>query len=164
MCEHRAELARIGAQTYWLAAATRSRPAPRARAPIVRLLPNYDEYMIAFRDHAPVFDARFSGKLGGREGFFASHVVLSNGRVVSNPLATTIRFANATRSDGQYELAGLHYINLRFGREFKLQGYTLRTNDKSIPLSAMVVASYLHTQKPQNPPPTPGRSERCDTR
>jgi hypothetical protein len=42
-----------------------------------------------------------------------------------------------------------------FGREFKLQGYTLRTNDKSIPLSAMVVASYLRTQKAQNPPPTP---------
>ena len=47
-------------------------------------------------------------------------VTLSNGRVVSNPLATTIRFANATRSDGQYKLAGLHYINLRFGREFRL--------------------------------------------
>ncbi len=42
-----------------------------------------------------------------------------------------------------------------FGREFKLQGYTLRTNDKSIPLSAMVVASYLRTQKAQIPPPTP---------
>ncbi len=42
-----------------------------------------------------------------------------------------------------------------FGREFKLQGYTLRTNDKSIPLSVMLVASYLHTQKAQNPPPTP---------
>jgi len=42
------------------------------------------------------------------------------------------------------------------GREFKLQGYTLRTNDKSIPLSVMAVASYLQTQKPQNPPPGPG--------
>ena len=42
-----------------------------------------------------------------------------------------------------------------FGREFKLQGYTLRTNDKAIPLSAMIVASYLRTQKAQNPPPTP---------
>ena len=42
-----------------------------------------------------------------------------------------------------------------FGREFKLQGFTLRTNDKSVPLSAMVVASYLRTQKAQNPPPTP---------
>src|SRR5580704_11206396 len=42
------------------------------------------------------------------------------------------------------------------GREFKLQGYTLRTNDKSIPLSIMAVASYLQTAKAQNPPPAPG--------
>src|SRR5476651_1040407 len=42
------------------------------------------------------------------------------------------------------------------GREFKLQGYTLRTNDKSIPLSVMAVASYLQTAKAQNPPPAPG--------
>src|SRR5471032_1173859 len=42
-----------------------------------------------------------------------------------------------------------------FGREFKLQGYTLRTNDSSVPLSVMAVASYLRTAKAQNPPPTP---------
>lgn len=47
-------------------------------------------------------------------------VTLSNGRVVANPLATTLRFANATRSDGQYQLPGLHYLNLRVGREFHL--------------------------------------------
>jgi hypothetical protein len=44
-----------------------------------------------------------------------------------------------------------------FGREFKLQGYTLRKNSFNIPISAMVVASYLQTSKPQNPPP-PGYS------
>jgi len=43
-----------------------------------------------------------------------------------------------------------------FGREFKLQGYTLRTGKFNVPLSAMVVASYLHTAQPQNPPPDPG--------
>lgn len=47
-------------------------------------------------------------------------VTLSNGRVVSNPLATTLRFAFPTRSEGQYELPGLHYLNLRLGREFRL--------------------------------------------
>src|ERR1700722_11670006 len=43
------------------------------------------------------------------------------------------------------------------GREFKLQGFTLRTNDKSLPFSVMTVASYLNTAKAQNPPP-PGFS------
>jgi len=47
-------------------------------------------------------------------------VTLSNGRVVSNPLATTLRFAFPTRSEGQYELKALQYINLRVGRDFQL--------------------------------------------
>lgn len=39
-----------------------------------------------------------------------------------------------------------------FGREFKLGGYTLRAHS-SIPLSAMAVASWTHTNKDQEPPP-----------
>jgi hypothetical protein len=42
-------------------------------------------------------------------------VTLSNGRVVSNPLATPIRFANATRGDGQLRLPSLHIWNVRVG-------------------------------------------------
>lgn len=41
-----------------------------------------------------------------------------------------------------------------FGREFKLHGYTLRTKDFNVPLSAMAVASYVHTKKAQDEPPT----------
>jgi hypothetical protein len=44
-----------------------------------------------------------------------------------------------------------------FGREFKLQGYTLRTTPFNVPLSVMSVASYLHTNQAQDPPP-PGFS------
>lgn len=40
----------------------------------------------------------------------------------------------------------------QFGREFKLGGYTLRLH-KSVPLSAMAIASWTHTQKDQVPPP-----------
>ena len=40
-----------------------------------------------------------------------------------------------------------------FGREFKLRGYTLRAK-KSIPISAMAVADYVHTKKAQDEPPT----------
>lgn len=40
-----------------------------------------------------------------------------------------------------------------FGREFKLGGYTLRLHG-SIPISAMAVASYVHTQRAQDAPPT----------
>jgi len=46
-------------------------------------------------------------------------VRLSNGRVVSNPLATTIRFAYPTRDDGQFTLPAVHVWNLRIGRDIR---------------------------------------------
>ena len=48
-------------------------------------------------------------------------VTLSNGRVVSNPLATTLRFAYPTRGDGQLRTPNLHALNLRAGRRFALR-------------------------------------------
>ena len=42
-----------------------------------------------------------------------------------------------------------------FGREFKLHGYTQRNGGFNVPLSAMVIASYVNTQKDQPPPPPP---------
>lgn len=45
-------------------------------------------------------------------------VTLSNGRVVANPLATTLRFANEDRGAGQLQLDALHMLNLRVGKMF----------------------------------------------
>jgi hypothetical protein len=42
-----------------------------------------------------------------------------------------------------------------FGRAFKLSGYTLRTVDSTIPVSAMAVVSFLHTSSDQSAPPAP---------
>jgi hypothetical protein len=50
--------------------------------------------------------------------FGPTTVTLSNGRVVSNPLATLNRFAFPTRDEGQFKLPALHVINLRVGRDF----------------------------------------------
>ena len=47
-------------------------------------------------------------------------MTLSNDRVGSNPLATTVRFAFPTREDGQCELPAAHCLNLRIGRDFRL--------------------------------------------
>lgn len=44
------------------------------------------------------------------------------------------------------------------GREFKLNGYTMRSKSLSVPLSAMAVASLTHTKKAQVPAPA-GLSE-----
>lgn len=40
-----------------------------------------------------------------------------------------------------------------FGRDFKLRGYTARAVDFDVPLSAMAVASYVHTAQDQPPAP-----------
>jgi hypothetical protein len=45
---------------------------------------------------------------------------LSNGRLVSNPLATTIRFAYDNRGEGQIKAPTQTIVNLRVGRDFKL--------------------------------------------
>jgi hypothetical protein len=52
-------------------------------------------------------------------------VRLSNGRVVSNPLATTLRFAYPTRGEGQLRAPRLHVLNLRAGRRFSVGRATL---------------------------------------
>lgn len=52
--------------------------------------------------------------------FGPSTVQLSNGRVVSNPLATTIRFANGDRGEGQIEGPAIIAWNARVGRDFKM--------------------------------------------
>ncbi len=49
-------------------------------------------------------------------------VKLSNGRVVSNPLATTIRFVGPTRGDNQLQLDSLQVFNFRLGYSLKVLG------------------------------------------
>ncbi|MPZ17588.1 MAG: hypothetical protein GEV06_06725 [Luteitalea sp.] len=52
-------------------------------------------------------------------------VTLSNGRVVANPLATTLRFAFPTRGEGQLRTPTLHTWNVRIGRRFLWRALTL---------------------------------------
>jgi hypothetical protein len=53
--------------------------------------------------------------------FGAATIRLSNGRVVSNPLATVLRFAYPTRGEGQMRTPNLHVLNVRAGRRFALR-------------------------------------------
>ena len=55
-------------------------------------------------------------------------VRLSNGRTVSNPLATVIRFAYPTRGEGQFRAPGLHILNARVSRRFTLRRATFDTS------------------------------------
>ncbi len=66
----------IGGQDYWLAP---SSPAPRARA--AYLLPNYDEYTVAYRDRDAYFDPRHAAGLDPRTSSPFSNAILIRGRV-----------------------------------------------------------------------------------
>jgi hypothetical protein len=51
-----------------------------------------------------------------------------------------------------------------FGRQFKLSGYTLKVGDEAqLPLSAMMVESFTHTQKAQSEAPGPHFSRNDNT-
>jgi hypothetical protein len=54
-------------------------------------------------------------------------VKLSNGRVVSNPLATVVRFAYPTRGEGQMQLPPVHLLNIRLGHRLALAHGRLET-------------------------------------
>jgi hypothetical protein len=56
----------------------------------------------------------------GDPAFGPATLTLANGRLVSNPLNTPIRFVGATRSDGQFTLPDVHILNFRVGRTFTL--------------------------------------------
>src|SRR5262249_48770107 len=55
--------------------------------------------------------------------FGPARVRVSSGRMVSTPLATTIRFASPRRDEGQFTLPAVHVLNLRLRRDFNVAGY-----------------------------------------
>jgi hypothetical protein len=73
---------------------------------------------------------------------------------VHRPAAAVPAFAEQTGQNcAACHVGGFGPQLTPFGREFKLGGYTLRMH-RSIPLSAMAVASFVHTAKAQEEPPT----------
>lgn len=72
--------AEVAGKTYWFGAGA---PAP-LKPPVVHLLPNYDEFLIAYKDHDASFDTAIPSGLsvGTRDLVLANHIVVINGKVV----------------------------------------------------------------------------------
>lgn len=68
----------IGDQTYWLAP---DRPFTVAPSPTAYLLPNYDEYLISYRDSRPAFDPKYAPLFRSDNAVF-SHFIVVDGCVV----------------------------------------------------------------------------------
>ena len=52
------------------------------RSPVVHLLPNYDEYLIAYRDHTPAFDPSLFTDASAVDRVLAGHILVIDGRVM----------------------------------------------------------------------------------
>jgi hypothetical protein len=108
----RAHLARevVDGKVHWLAPA--SRPGP-AKKPTVHLLPNYDEYLVAYQDRGPSFDRR--------DNVLSNHVVVKDGRVIGawrrtvGQATVTIETRLVARLDAD-EMRELRAAAERYGR------------------------------------------------
>ena len=74
---------RVGDDTFWAAARPASRRRPR-ESPLVHLLPSYDEYVVAYRNHAPIVETGHAKTLSIRGGFVGAAVVTVDGRVAGS--------------------------------------------------------------------------------
>lgn len=68
----------IDGQTYWLAEYNTGLATP---SPTVHLLPNYDEYIIGYRDRSAAFDADDTKMKNPRDDIVFNHTILIDGRV-----------------------------------------------------------------------------------
>src|SRR5689334_12008781 len=98
-----------------------------------------------------MIDNRLAGRLLTASGLLFITVALTAHR----PASAVPAFAEQTGQQCAACHVGAFGPQLtKFGREFKLGGYTLRAKDFNVPLSAMAVTSYVHTQRAQEEPPT----------
>jgi hypothetical protein len=67
----------IYSKSYWFSPL--SVPAQEDGSPIACLLPNYDEYMIGYKDRSAVFPAAYSGKLAPRGNIAFNYMIIING-------------------------------------------------------------------------------------
>jgi hypothetical protein len=108
----------VDGKTYWLAP-TSSPPA--ARKPTVHLLPNFDEYLVAYQDRGPSFDREIAAVVDRRDNVLSNHIVVKDGRVIGawrrtvGPSTVTIETRLLARLDAA-EMRELRDAAERYGR------------------------------------------------
>lgn len=79
LAEGELERVTFDGRLYWF---TAHHAVSRAGSPIMHLLPNYDEHLVAYRDHGPSLDPRAPDALRHWGNALTSHMVARNGLVV----------------------------------------------------------------------------------
>ncbi len=108
----------VDGTTYWF-------PEPAAAAgseePIVRLLPNYDEHLVAYRDRSATFDAARLPDLDAKDPALLANSVVLNGHVIGGWRRTVQRGeivieASLRIALDQVQTAALHAAADTYGR------------------------------------------------
>lgn len=69
----------VDGKTYWYMDGPKS---AKLKGSIIHLLPNYDEYLIAYKDYLPVFDQPVLEQVRLNEEFVKGHILVRNGKVI----------------------------------------------------------------------------------
>jgi len=69
----------VDGQTYWFST---SMPPAKDLSQTAYLLPNYDEYIVGYKDRSAMFDASHTNKLDSRGNVLFNHTIVLDGRVV----------------------------------------------------------------------------------
>jgi hypothetical protein len=75
----------IEGRAYWhgVALPANARSSPKAERNLVHLLPNFDEYLIAYKDRRAATDRTvLPSQPGSRDEVFASHLIIFDGRLI----------------------------------------------------------------------------------
>ena len=90
----------------------------KKKTPTVHLLPNYDEYLIAYKDHSPSFDvARLKQTRSGIEEVLMAHLVVLNGQVIGGWRRTIGKDEVAIKTKLLVTLSGAEQAALRAAAE-----------------------------------------------
>lgn len=97
--EDRLERVEVEGKSYWFVPSG----SPAAR-PTVHLLPNYDEYVVAYTDRTAVFDATHSKHLDSRGSPLVLHTIVRNGRIIGTWQAAAKNVARGTVPPVEWKL------------------------------------------------------------
>ena len=67
-------------QEYWFGPSTE--PVTKDKSPTVYLLPNYDEYMSAYKDRSAIFDMKYASKFDEHRNAIFNHFIVLDGEIV----------------------------------------------------------------------------------
>jgi len=76
----------VDGKTYWFSP---SRATAKLKDPTIHLLPNYDEYLIAYRDHSASLGESLPTGSASLYDMLARHIIVLNGRVIGGWRSTT---------------------------------------------------------------------------